>query len=162
MEFLQALTNCSQGWIIHGNYLDDSEIQFLAQNRNLTLVYCPRTHAAFGHSTHPWRRLLELGGNVAIGTDSRASNPDLSLFAELQFLSGQYPDMSHLDLLKLACVRHSPPEEIRADLCLVEWGSPENVDPTTCLFAAENSICGTMVQGRWCYLGERLTELLDV
>jgi hypothetical protein len=67
----------------------------------MTLVYCPRTHAAFGHTEHPWQRLVELGGQVAIGTDSRASNPDLSLFAELQFLAARYPQVSHLQLLKL-------------------------------------------------------------
>ena len=68
----------------------------------MTVVYCPRTHAAFGHPPHPWCMLLNLEGSVALGTDSRASNPDLSLWAELQFLAAEFPDVSHLELVRLA------------------------------------------------------------
>ncbi len=100
-DYLEALAQAPRALVIHGNYLTDAELQFLAAHPNMTLVYCPRTHAAFGHRNHPWQRLKELGGAVAIGTDSKASNPDLSLFAELQFLAARHPDVSHLDLLHM-------------------------------------------------------------
>ena len=101
-EFLEPLGELAHPLVIHGNYLDDDALRFLAQHPHMTLVYCPRTHAGFGHPPHPWRTLLTLGGSVALGTDSRASNPDLSLWAELQFLATRFPDASHLDLLSLA------------------------------------------------------------
>jgi cytosine/adenosine deaminase-related metal-dependent hydrolase len=150
LDYLQALAECPQALVIHGNYLNDRELQFIAKHPQLTLVYCPRTHAAFGHSSHPWRRLLELGGSVAIGTDSRASNPDLSVFAELQFLAAQHSDLSHLNLLKLATRslpdRLSPP---RADLCLVQWDAGISPDPARNLFAPGNKVVGTIVGGAW-------------
>ena len=67
-----------------------------------TVVYCPRTHAHFGHPPHPWRRLLERGVRVALGTDSRASNPDLDLLAEARFLHAAHPDVAGATLLHLA------------------------------------------------------------
>jgi aminodeoxyfutalosine deaminase len=99
---LEGLAQCVSGLVIHGNYLTPDELKWIAEQPNLTLVYCPRTHAGFGHRDHPWRRLIELGGRVALGTDSRASNPDLSILRELQFLQAAHPDLSPLDLLPLA------------------------------------------------------------
>ena len=156
MQYLETLAEAPAPLIVHGNYLDDAELRFLAARPHMTLIYCPRTHAAFGHREHPWRRLLELGGSVAIGTDSRASNPDLSVFAELQFLAERHPDVSHLKLLELATTNG------RRSLmgCDDETAEPENFtvirlsdprfrDPQRDLFASENHVVGTMISGRW-------------
>lgn len=157
LDYLHALAGCQRVLVIHGNYLDDEELQFLASQPNMTLVYCPRTHAAFGHTPHPWQRVLELGGRVAIGTDSRASNPDLSLFAELQFLAARHPEISHLELLRLgttvgrqALVGEQP--STRADLCLVEWNGEQELDPAKSLFSPQNRVVGTMIEGNWVHL----------
>lgn len=101
-EFLEPLSELSHALVIHGNYLSNDDLLLLAQNPHMTLVYCPRTHAAFGHAPHPWLTLLNLGASVALGTDSRASNPDLSLWSELQFLAAKHPGVSHLELLQMA------------------------------------------------------------
>lgn len=98
---LEQLARAPRGLIIHGNFLSDDELQFLAQQLHLTMVVCPRTHAAFGHPAHPWPRLLQLGGRVALGTDGRSSNPDLSLFKELQFLAATTREVSPAQILRL-------------------------------------------------------------
>jgi len=170
LDYLKQLAGAGRVLVIHGNYLDDEELAFLAANRQFTLVYCPRTHAAFGHPTHPWRRLLELGGNVAIGTDSRASNPNLSLFAELQFLAGNHPEISPLELLKLGSTSgrrallgehaQTPTADFSADFSLVKWGANVDSDPTRNLFASANQIVGTMIRGQWRFLSAEIRENL--
>ncbi len=82
----------------HGNFLTDAD----SVPAGATIVYCPRTHAHFGHPPHPWRRLLSRGVRVALGTDSRASNPDLDLLAEARFLHALEPDVPGELLLRLA------------------------------------------------------------
>lgn len=164
LDYLQGLAGCSQVLIIHGNYLDDEELQFLAAHPNMTLVYCPRTHAAFGHRAHPWQRVVELGGRVAIGTDSRASNPDLSLFAELQFMAAENPDFSHLELLELGshagrAAIFGEASQASADFCLVEWGTGE-LDPVQDLFSPRCHVIGTMVGGEWHSLADRFRLLV--
>ena len=53
----------------HLNYIDDRHLELLA-NSNITVVYCPRASAYFGHEGHRWKEMLEAGVNVALGTDS--------------------------------------------------------------------------------------------
>lgn len=91
---------------IHGNYLDDEEIALLAEHADrLTVVYCPRTHAFFGHPRHPLPRLLAAGASVAVGTDSRASNPDLSVLEELRFVARHFPEIAPQTVLDLGTIR---------------------------------------------------------
>ncbi len=71
--------------LAHVNYCDDGELSQLAVSR-ASVVYCPRTHAYFNHPPHRYRDMLEAGINVSLGTDSLASNPDLSVLREAQFL----------------------------------------------------------------------------
>jgi cytosine/adenosine deaminase-related metal-dependent hydrolase len=68
----------------------------------VTVVYCPRTHAAFGHPPHPFREFLKRGVRVALGTDSLASNPDLDVLAEARFIRERYPDFPGDQLLRMA------------------------------------------------------------
>jgi cytosine/adenosine deaminase-related metal-dependent hydrolase len=92
--------------VIHGNYLDEAEMALLAAHaERMTLVYCPRTHAFFGHTRHPLPRLLESGANVAVGTDSRASNPDLNLMEELRYVARTFPEIPSNGVLELATLR---------------------------------------------------------
>lgn len=83
---------------VHGNYLAPSA----RIPRNSTIIYCPRTHAAFGHPPHPFRQILERGVRVALGTDSLASNPDLSILAELRHLHRRHPEVPGEVLLRMA------------------------------------------------------------
>jgi aminodeoxyfutalosine deaminase len=164
IHYLEKLATAPRSLVIHGNYLDDAELKFIASHPQMTLVYCPRTHAAFGHSEHPWRRLIELGGRVAIGTDSRASNPDLSLFTELQFLAARYPDLSHLDLLRIGSSNgrialgfepHSTGKS-PADFTLIGLAGSSQRTPPPELFGPSNRVCGTMVNGEWVWIAPDL------
>ena len=89
--------------LAHVNYCDDSEMNLLAAGR-ASVVYCPRTHAYFGHPPHRWREMLARGINVGIGTDSCASSPNLNLVDDLRLLRRIAPDVPAMDLWKMATV----------------------------------------------------------
>jgi cytosine/adenosine deaminase-related metal-dependent hydrolase len=105
LDILRQLESLPRVVVVHGNYLDDEELAFLAGRPNFALAYCPRTHAFFGHEEHPWRRLAARGGIVAIGTDGRSSNPDLSVWHELQFLLKRHPDYDPAALLRMGTLQ---------------------------------------------------------
>ena len=100
-EFQQLCADAVGGPVlaVHGNFFADAACDAVAGDPRLTQVYCPRTHAAFGHPPHPWRRVIDAGGRVAVGTDGRGSNPDLSVRHELRFLRGRFPGVPPADLL---------------------------------------------------------------
>lgn len=102
LDFLKELARAPRGLVVHGNFLNEEEMRFVASSPQLSVVYCPRTHQAMQSTPHPWQRLLELGVNVTLGTDSRASNPDLNLWDELRWLQTQAPEPAASSLLKLA------------------------------------------------------------
>jgi aminodeoxyfutalosine deaminase len=89
--------------VVHGNYLGSEEIGYLAERaERMATVYCPRTHAFFNHPPHPVAELLSRGAAVALGTDSRASNPDLSIWNEVRWLLEQRPDLDVHKVLAMA------------------------------------------------------------
>lgn len=102
LDYLLLLAAAPRSLVIHGNYLDAEERAFLAAHRaQMSLVYCPRTHAYFDHTPYPLAELLSAGLRVALGTDSRASNPDLDLWAEMQHVARTHPDVDPYVILRL-------------------------------------------------------------
>ena len=84
-DFLTSNGSTAPQLLIHANYLPSD----IALSANQSVVYCPRTHAAFGHPPHPFQEMLAHGINLCLGTDSLASNPDLDVFEEARFLYQQ-------------------------------------------------------------------------
>jgi cytosine/adenosine deaminase-related metal-dependent hydrolase len=93
-------------WIVaHLNELAESDFELLERsNSKFHLVHCPRSHSYFGHSRFPLERLRALGSNICLGTDSLASNENLSLFAEMQAFQKTFPSVSPEEILQMATV----------------------------------------------------------
>lgn len=122
LDYLRTLVALGHVVIAHGNYLDDEEIAFVSTHQNFAVAYCPRTHAFFGHAEHPWRRLVARGGVVAIGTDGRGSNPDLSVWNELLFLHVRHPDVDPAILLQMGTINGARALGLESDLGTLELG----------------------------------------
>jgi cytosine/adenosine deaminase-related metal-dependent hydrolase len=158
LDYLRELARVDRGLAIHGNYLADDEIDFLAAHPNISVVYCPRTHAFFQHEEHPWRRLLARGVNVALGTDSRASNPDLGLWNEILFLRALDPDCDPALLLRLGTWNGAFAMGLEAETGSLEVGKSADLavvilaagsapDPYALLFRSENQIVTAFCAG---------------
>ena len=95
----------NERWIIaHLNELSDGDFELLAGAPKFSIVHCPRSHARFGHSRFRLNEIRALGFNVCLGTDSLASNDDLSLFAEMRELSRVESGLAPMELLKMVTV----------------------------------------------------------
>jgi len=93
-------------WIVaHLNELTDSDFELLEEsNVKFHVAHCPRSHEYFKHSQFPFERLRSLGFNICLGTDSLASNENLSLFAEMRAFQRSEPGISPDEILKMATV----------------------------------------------------------
>lgn len=89
--------------LAHCNYLTDTDIETLAAS-NASVAFCPRAHHYFHHTSHPISRLIKAGVNVAIGTDSLASNWSLSMLDELKHLANTQDGLSPEKIIALATI----------------------------------------------------------
>ncbi|MCH1496590.1 MAG: amidohydrolase family protein [Rubripirellula sp.] len=101
-HLIQMLGKLPAAFLIHGNDLQQSEIEKLAKHKQITVVYCPRTHDFFDFPMHPVNAMHHQGVRVVLGTDSRASNPDLNLWNEVRFLLNVRQDIEASQVLKMA------------------------------------------------------------
>lgn len=92
LDYLRRMAAAETALAVHGNYFGREEIELLgAESDRLSAVYCPRTHQFFGHEPYPLAALQSAKARVVLGTDSRASNPDLDLRQELRAALSAHP-----------------------------------------------------------------------
>lgn len=78
LGLLSPLTQC-----VHMTQVEDSDIALL-QESGAHVIHCPESNLKLASGFCPAHRLLQAGVNVALGTDSAASNNDLDLFSEMK------------------------------------------------------------------------------
>ena len=137
-------------WIIaHLNELLESDFDLLREIRHeFSIAHCPRSHAYFGHAPFRFERLQKLGFNVCLGTDSLASNDDLSLFAEMRAFQKEFPKVPPERILEMATI--NPARALRrenelgkiergflADMIAVSFTKSDNVYQTILNFVGE-------------------------
>lgn len=91
--WIGRLARLDRASVVHGTFLgeapDERSLDRLARHRaRLAMIVCPRTTRHLSGVLPPVRRFLDAGVRVALGTDGRVSNPDLSVRAEAGELVG--------------------------------------------------------------------------
>ncbi len=110
----RALPQCI---VAHLNEVTDSDFDLLERSeRRFHVVHSPRSHDYFKHSRFPFEKLRTLGFNICLGTDSLASNEDLSLFAEMRAFQNESPDVSPEEILQMVTV--NPARALRQENAL--------------------------------------------
>lgn len=165
-QLYEYLTGNIEWILVHCNYLDEDDfdaLERLALHRELAgVVYCPRTHAWFGHIKHPWRELQRRNIPVALGTDSRATAPDLCVFSDARHLFAHEPGVDPSVLLEMLTSTGADVVGLgdqcgqlrvgrRADLAAVAIPDRPTTNPYELLFDSESYPAGTMLNGFWVY-----------
>jgi len=70
--------------VVHGVHVDPSEVERVARQQ-CSVVLCPRSNSRFGPERAPLGGYRSAGVNLALGTDSMASSPSLSIWEEMAF-----------------------------------------------------------------------------
>jgi cytosine/adenosine deaminase-related metal-dependent hydrolase len=144
--------------LVHMNELSDDDLDLLKKSGiKHSVVHCPRSHEYFGHSPFQFQKVREFGFNVCLGTDSLASNQDLSLFAEMRAFQKEFPDVSPEDILETVTVNPARALGEGNALGKIRVGSLADfvavpVTRSTSIFeeivAFEEPVCWSMLSGR--------------
>lgn len=163
LDYLRLLAKAHRALVVHGNYLGDEEIALLADHaENMAVAFCPRTHDFFGHDRYPLEKMLAAGVRICLGTDSRASTPDLDLLAEMRFVARRYAQVSPTIVMKLGTLQGAKAlgrdGEIGtlepgkyANLAIVPLPDREAADPHELLFDSDKPVAATWFRGKQVY-----------
>jgi len=128
------------GYAAHCVWCTDDDFRIMAE-RGVSLVHNPSSNLKLGSGIARIARAMELGVNVALGTDGCASNDDLDMFEEIRLaallakgVSKDPTALSAWDVIDMATVNGAKALGLddvgeiavgkRADLCVVDLGKP--------------------------------------
>lgn len=104
VKYLNSLGVLKKATGIHLNIVTEGDINILKENI-VSVVYCPGSNKWFGRNwKYPLKEFLKKGINVAIGTDSLASNERLNMFYEMRIVKENFPDLENDIILKMATI----------------------------------------------------------
>ncbi len=102
VQYLDSLGVLTERTIaVHGVQMSRADLEILRM-RGVTLVTCPRSNAHTGAGVPPIAAFYDSGVRVAVGTDSLASSPDLSVFAEMAAIRKIAPGVTARRILQSA------------------------------------------------------------
>lgn len=95
---------------VHFTQATDAEIELMASSGS-HVVHCPESNLKLASGFCPVKKLMDAGVNVALGTDSSASNNDLSMLGEMHTasllakgVSGDATALSAMQTVRMATI----------------------------------------------------------
>jgi cytosine/adenosine deaminase-related metal-dependent hydrolase len=88
--------------VVHNTFADHDTIRTIMKRKNLYWCVCPNSNLYIEGSVPPLDLLRSEGCEIVIGTDSLASNGNLSIIEEIKTLQSNFPDTTIEELVRWA------------------------------------------------------------
>ena len=155
--------------IIHCNYVTIEEIMMLKSSKS-SIVYCPKSHKYFQHMIHPFRKLIDQNINIALGTDSLASNDSLSILDEMKCIYDGNKDIKPQDIFFMGTIAGAVAVGLEnkigrlepgfdADITAIQLPNEEKSNFYEGVFSKNSECIFSVVSGSVCYDKYRLSGL---
>ena len=169
IEYLSSMDILNNGWLlIHCNYILEDEIEYVKKS-NSSIVFCPRSHDYFCHKNHHFRKFIEHNINVALGTDSLASNDSLSILDEMKFLYEKHKDLKPRDIFYMGTIAGAIALKLKdkigrlepgldADIAVIKLPVERLSNIYGGIFSEDSECIFTIVSGSVCHDKYRLSK----
>ncbi len=103
----QLKATTSPALLVHGNTATTGDLKLLAgvvrrSKQKISVAHCPRSRRYFSHPEFPLKEFLKRKIPVCLGTDSLASNSNLSMFEEMNLVARQWPDLDRREIVAMS------------------------------------------------------------
>ncbi len=161
IDYLKNIGFLKKGCIlIHCNFLSDNDIDLIEKSES-NVVFCPRSHKYFQYEDHPFLKLKDRRINIALGTDSLASNDSLSILDEMKFLRNHYKGVKPQEIFHMGTIAGSIALGMNdrigrlepgyyADIAVVEFEKKYN-NIYEGIFSNSSECTLTIASGKICY-----------
>lgn len=116
---------------VHAIHVSDDEVALLAQ-RGAKICLCPGSNRYMGVGSPPVATMLAQGLLPCLGTDSLASNPNLSLWQEMAILREEHPSIPPADVLAMATQNGARILGLEAELGVIAPGVSSSLLAVEC------------------------------
>ncbi len=101
--FLSKLGNASTVLLVHNTYMEPADLKMaLAFTKNIFFCFCPGANLFIENRLPDLKLFQSYHAQIVLGTDSLASNHQLSILEEMKILKKWYPSTSTSNLLLYA------------------------------------------------------------
>jgi 5-methylthioadenosine/S-adenosylhomocysteine deaminase len=135
--------------LVHANHLNPAEIGIL-RGSGAFVIHCPGSHRFFGHKRFPLEDLKAAGIPVALGTDSLASNEDLSMLREMRLLKETYPGLEDEEVLRMATIEGARALGLDREIGSIEAGKKADLIAVRGRMLETDSVVFSMIDGKLC------------
>jgi aminodeoxyfutalosine deaminase len=101
---LNEVTKSGNLILVHNTFSDSKTIRIIKERGNLFWCLCPNSNIYIENKIPPLNLLIEEGCEIVIGTDSLASNSNLSILEELKTLQANFPEILIENLVSWATI----------------------------------------------------------
>lgn len=97
----QFINNALKVLLVHNTFTTEKDLKYIQPHQdNVYWVLCPNSNLYIENTLPPVNLIRKYSKNIAIGTDSYASNTTLSVLEELKTISSHFTDVGFEELIK--------------------------------------------------------------
>lgn len=127
VKYLQSLGILDERTIcVHCVHVSDEEVKILADSGS-GVCLCPGSNRYLHVGRAPVPLFLRHGILPALGTDSTASNPEISIWREMRLISEDNPDIDHADIFAMATLGGANVLHLSRHIGCIEPGRSANL-----------------------------------
>ena len=130
-SILKFLPNKNQLILVHNTFTEKADLEVLRINRpleNIWFALCPNSNLYIENQLPPISLFQKESLNICLGTDSLASNHQLSILAEMIILQQNFPEIELSELILWATINGAKSLGIEQDFGSFEPGKKPGVN----------------------------------
>ncbi|MCF6366987.1 MAG: amidohydrolase family protein [Bacteroidales bacterium] len=118
--------------LIHNTFSKEADVEY-AENfsKNIYWVFCPLSNLYIEKKLPDLPLFFDKRLKTCIGTDSYASNTELSILSELKVITKNFPDISFENLIESACLNGAKALQIENEFGSIEIGKTPGINLIT-------------------------------
>ena len=129
---LTLLPKNNKTLLIHNTFTTEKDIDFalnyFGTNKAVYWVLCPNSNLYIENRLPKIERFIKNNLNIAIGTDSLASNDKLSILDELKTIGKNFPNISFTELIKWATLNGANALNFDSNLGSIDIGKNPGIN----------------------------------